>query len=366
MKKMQGTGLVYRPTYVDKGTGERKEASTWWIQYYVRGVRFRESSGSRNRSIAENFLKQRLQAAARGEPFCRNAGRTTFEDLARILIEDYQTHARRSLERIEDALGHLRGFFGAAAQATEITDDRIASYVDWRHEQRAAAATINRELAALRRAFRLAQRAGKVAFRPEISMLPENQRPTNLFEPDQYRAVRENLPEYLQPVIQTAYITGWRIRSEILTRQKHHVDLESGNLRLEPVETVSGEGRNFPLTPELREILVRQLERTKKQERETDRLVPWLFHRDGKPIKDFRKAWAEACERGGVAGKTPSDFRQTAVRNLERAGVPRQAAMAMVGHRSDSIYRRYPLADETMLKESATKLAALHESDRID
>jgi hypothetical protein len=40
--------------------------------------------------------------------------------------------------------------------------------------------------------------------------------------------------------------------------------------------------------------------------------------------------------------------------------------MAMVGHRSDSIYRRYPLADETMLKESATKLAALHESDRID
>jgi integrase len=111
---------------------------------------------------------------------------------------------------------------------------------------------------------------------------------------------------------------------------------------------------------------VRQLERTKEQEREIDRLVPWLFHRDGKPIKDFRKARAVACERGGVAGKTPNDFRQTAVRNLERAGVPRQAAMAMVGHRSDSIYRRQPLADETMLKESATKLAALHESERID
>jgi hypothetical protein len=60
MKKMRGTGLVYRPTYVDKGTGERKEASTWWIEYYVRGVRFRESSGSRSRSDAENFLKQRL------------------------------------------------------------------------------------------------------------------------------------------------------------------------------------------------------------------------------------------------------------------------------------------------------------------
>ena len=37
MKTSRGTGLVYRPTYVDKGTGERKAASTWWIQYSVRG-----------------------------------------------------------------------------------------------------------------------------------------------------------------------------------------------------------------------------------------------------------------------------------------------------------------------------------------
>ena len=161
-------------------------------------------------------------------------------------------------------------------------------------------------------------------------------------------------------MIQTHYITGWRIGPEILTRRKHHVDLELDKLRLDPEETVGGEGRSFPLTPELREILAKQLERTKELERETDRLVPWLFHPDGKPIRDFRKAWALACERGGVAGKTPSDFRQTAVRNLERAGVARQAAKAMVGHRSDSIYRRSPLADETMLKESVAKLVALH------
>jgi hypothetical protein len=63
---------------------------------------------------------------------------------------------------------------------------------------------------------------------------------------------------------------------------------------------------------------------------------------------------------------TPREFRQTAIRNLERADVPRQAAMAMVGHGSVSIYRRYSLADETILKESAAKLAALHESDRMD
>ncbi len=217
MKKSCGAGLVYRPTYVDKGTGERKAVSTWWVQYSVRGRQFRESSGSRDRTDAEKLLQRRSAAAAQGKPVGPRAGKATFEDLARILLDDYQANARRSLERVEDALGHLRGFFDGV-HAVEITSDLIASHISWRQEQGAASATINRELAALRHAFRLAQKAGMVAFRPEISTLYEENQPKRFFEADQYRAVLEKLPEYLKPVIQTAYITGWRIKSEILSR----------------------------------------------------------------------------------------------------------------------------------------------------
>jgi len=281
---------------------------------------------------------------------------------ARILLDDYQDNARRSLERVEDALRHLRGFFGSV-YAVEITSDRIASYISWRQGQGAASATINRELAALRRAFQLAQKAAMVAFRPEIWTLHEEMQRKGFFEADQCRAVLENLPEYLKPVIQTAYITGWRIKSEILSRQKQHLDLQSGFLRLEREETSSEEERKFPLTPGMRELLVRQLEEVDELERKTGRIIPWLFHHNGKPIKDFRKAWALACQRAGILGKVPHDFRRTAVRNLERAGIPRSAAMAMVGHRTESIYQRYKVADEAMLKESAAKLAALHESE---
>ncbi len=60
------------------------------------------------------------------------------------------------------------------------------------------------------------------------------------------------------------------------------------------------------------------------------------------------------------------DFRRTAVRNLERAGVPRSDAMAMVGHVTESIYRRYAISDETSLRESGAKLAALHQAERED
>ena len=118
----------------------------------------------------------------------------------------------------------------------------------------------------------------------------------------------------------------------------------------------------FPLTPELGTVLEAQLERTRSFELSTGQVVPWLFHREGRPIRNFRWAWEKACSLAGIS-RIPHDFRRTAVRNLERAGVPESAAMAMVGHKTESIYRRYAIADEVMLREGAEKLAALHQAN---
>lgn len=109
------------------------------------------------------------------------------------------------------------------------------------------------------------------------------------FEWEQFYPVLSHLSEELQAPIETAYISGWRIHNEILTRQKHHADLKAGGwLRLDPGETKNNEGRNFPFTARLREIIEQQLQRTKELERATGRIIPWLFHRDGKRIKHFR------------------------------------------------------------------------------
>ena len=143
-------------------------------------------------------------------------------------------------------------------------------------------------------------------------------------------------------------------------------------------KTKNNEGRMFPLTPRLREILEKQLARTEALQRATGKIIPWLFHRDGNPINSFRKTWITACIAAGfghvikntkgkvvkkVADRIPHDFRRTAVRNLERAGVARSAAMKMVGHKTESIYRRYAIADESMLQEAGEKLARLHSAD---
>jgi hypothetical protein len=65
-------------------------------------------------------------------------------------------------------------------------------------------------------------------------------------------------------------------------------------------ETKNREGRNFPFTARLREIIERQLERTKALEKATGRIIPWLFHRNGRPIKTFRRSWLTACVKAGL------------------------------------------------------------------
>ncbi len=369
----RGQGGVWRPTYQDHRTKEQKTSSVWWIWYPCRGKK-RESSHSTRRSDAVRLLRRRLGEIGTGRFIGPDIEKTMFRDLKKMILDDYRANGRRSLDRLERSLEHIEDFF-ETDRALDITSDRVTAYVAHRQKppgaegepQEAAGAasnaTINRELAALKRMFRLAKRAGKVADCPYIALLHEANVRKGFFEWAEFRAVVSGLPQYLRPVVETAYVTGWRISSELLTRQRHHVDMVNGWLRLEPGETKNDEGRQFPLTAELRMVLERQFAMTRELEVTRGMVIPWLFHRNGRRIGSFRRTWLTACQGAGVPGKIPHDFRRTAVRNLERAGVPRSAAMAMVGHKTQSIYARYAIADESMLRDGAGRLAALHQHE---
>jgi site-specific recombinase XerD len=378
-QNMRGMGRVYQPSWFDKKTGEKKVSPTWWISYSVRGKLKRESSHSTNESDAWKLLKKRHGEIALGKPVGPDIEKTNFEDMSAMTTNDYRANGRRSLARVEDAIGHLREYLGDR-RAVEITGDIVTAYVTHRQNQKAANSTINTELAALSRMFTLGIRAGKIATKPYIGKLALSNTRKGFFEWEQFSSILKNLPVDLQPAIETAYITGWRIHDEIFTRQKHHADLKGrGWLRLDPGETKNGEGRNFPFTVRLRQIIEQQLERTKALEKATGRIIPWLFHRDGRPIKTFRRSWLTACVKVGlgteirsadgklikkIANRIPHDFRRSAVRSLERAGVSRSDAMKMVGHKTEAIYRRYAIADERSMKEASGKLDQFYAIDQ--
>jgi integrase len=370
-RRGDGEGEVFQPTYTENRL--KRRTKVWHIRYRdANGHRVREATGSEDRRVALAVLRDRLDAVEKGRPTGRVVEGTTVGDLCSFVVNDYTEKERKSLGRLHESLAHIKGFFGEDAKAKCVDTASISAYKAQRKRQEAANGTINRELSALRRGFRLAKRARRVAYVPDFELLPEGKRRTGFFEPDQFQAVLEQLPVDLKPVAGFAYISGWRVDSEITTRTWAHVDFENGFVRLEPGETKNGEGRSFPFTPELRALLERQRERTVALEKATGKIIPWVFWRlkglgvreDGQQTRGFYKAWRSACRRAGVPGRLRHDFRRTAVMNLELAGVLRSTAMDFVGHKTESIYRRYAIPNVVALRQGAEKLAALHASQR--
>jgi integrase len=156
-----------------------------------------------------------------------------------------------------------------------------------------------------------------------------------------------------------AYLTGWRIQSEIMPLTWAQVDRKAKVIRLEPGQTKNGKGRTLPYAalPDL-DAMIEEQWTARERLKSAGRIVPYVFHRDGEPVRHFRKAWANACKAAGCPGRIPHDLRRTAVRNLVRAGVPEKTAMMITGHVTRSVFDRYDITAEADLRDALGRLAA--------
>jgi integrase len=110
---------------------------------------------------------------------------------------------------VEFSLNHLEKVF-KGGKVVSITTDRINAYVLRRREEGAENATVNRDLAALKRMFNLGKQAGKVINPPYIRRLEENNARQGFFEHPEYLALKKELPAYLKPPVTMAYHWGMR------------------------------------------------------------------------------------------------------------------------------------------------------------
>jgi integrase len=245
-------------------------------------------------------------------------------------------------------VNHLKTSFDGA-RITAITTPRINTYIQKRLDEGAVNATVNRELAALKRIFNLAARQTppKVDRVPYIPMLKENNVRKGFFEHGDFLALRKALPEYLKGLVTFAYKIGWRV-SEIEGLTWAQIDLTNRMVRLEVGETKNDEGRTVYLDKELPTVFQRREDARKKR----TKIIPYVFTNESGsgPVKDFRGAWAKACETAEIGMRLFHDFRRTAVRNMVRAGVPERVAMMISGHKTRSVFDRYNIVSDTDLR----------------
>lgn len=213
----------------------------------------------------------------------------------------------------------------------------------------------------------LARRAGRVTEVPPFPTVTVDNARRGFFELETWQAIRCDLAPHLQDVGDFAYLTGWRVM-EVLRLRWADVDSARGSIVLAGRDTKNGRARAFPFRdfPELAELLERRRALTGEVQRARERIIPWVFHdaggplfgADGRPKRSFRRAWRRACVAAGQPDRILHDFRRTAVRNLERTGVPRAAAMALVGHKTESVYRRYDIVSERDLTDAVKGYAS--------
>lgn len=318
-----------------------KRGLTYWVKYYRAGRPFRESSGSRKRRDAERLLKKREGQVAAGVAFNPRADRVLVDELFEDLLLDYRVRGHRSLADAKRRIRlHLLPYW-SRSKAAFIRKPHVDRYIVLRQDAGAANATINRELALLRRAINLGHESGKLNHPARISLLPEDNARSGFLTDEQVNQLIRALPDDLQAMFRTAAITGWRIRSELMPMKRHQLDFEARTLRLEPGKTKNREGRIFPMTDQLFEVLSQQEKKTGALQKKLGKVIPWVFHRDGNRIRNCYTAWRSACKKAGCPGRIPHDLRRTAVRNLVRAGVPERVAMQLTGHKTRTIFERY-------------------------
>jgi integrase len=325
-----------------------KRGKIWWIQYYRNGKPYQESSKSTKKTVARKKLEIREGEIARGKLPGIQFDKVTFDELAKDFLTDYELNQRKSLERAQISVNHLKEFF-EGIKVVDITTARVKAYIKTRLAEGAANGTINRELAGLKRMLYLGAKdtPPRVDRVPYIPMLEENNTRKGFFEHEEYLAVLKALPAELRGPVTFGYATGWR-RSEILGLTWDHVDLKEGTVRLETGETKNSEARTVYLDDELSKLL--KLQNLRRQDG-----CEYVFHRDGQRIKDLRGAWEKACRYAGLTGRLFHDLRRTAVRNMVRAGIPEGVAMKISGHKTRTVFERYNIVSPDDLKRAALK-----------
>jgi integrase len=253
------------------------------IQFYKNGKRIREATGTTDYGTAKKLLRQRLHEIDKNEYLARHGKPARVEDLYAALLEHNRVNRIGRVLELPGRWKHLNPVFGALA-AAQLTTDEIRHYIRNRQDAGAANATINHELATLKRMFNLGTECTppKVRVVPHIPMLKEAKPRQGFVEDAEFsRLTAETSELWLRTFLELGFTYGWR-RAELLGLRVRQVNLATGTIRLDVGTTKNGEGREVTMTAKVAELL-REAVIGKSPE-------SFVLTRRGKPIRNLQQA----------------------------------------------------------------------------
>ena len=328
----------------------------YWIDYRDHGQRKREKIGP-SKAAAEARLLKIQKDLVEDKHIERDKNATvTLAQLFDWFLNLQEVKALDSYVRIKVQIKALRRLLNQNQLIRDLSGSQLENYVSLRLQEPSpnrigypiAAKTVKEEISLLRN---MLNRALSYEF---ISSIPISRYPNvkvdnarkRIFEEDEYQRLLEECPLWLRRIVIMARGTGMR-QGEILKLQWTDVDLKTGFVRLKASVTKTDESRSVRLLPEVITML---------------REIPPALHTQqvflsatNKPIPYWttyvQKTWKQSLQKAGIEGACFHDLRHDFVTRAMRSGNASHVVMKQVGHKSDSMLRRYQLIDERDLLE---------------
>lgn len=344
-RRPHGTGSVFL----------RPGSSVYYAQFTDHGRRYCVSTGETSIQKARYVLKDKIAAVRSGSYLGPTAEKITVEELIQDALTDQIVNGKK--DTVNPKLrweNHLKGTFGQL-RACEVKRALLDRFVKSRLEQQASNATIVKELALLKRALNLGVEHEKIysTMVPVFPHLEEKNVREGFPSDEEYTKLKEACRKegiWLRTMLELAATFGWR-KGSLLRMRVSNVDLLAGTVREEGSTTKSGEGNEVKMTPDLRTLLQACIvgkepddylfTRVPIRKDRIRTIEECAEHR----VVDFRSAWERATKAAGKPELRFHDLCRFAARRLDRAGVGQKTAMAVMGRKTDSIYRRYNVVD---------------------
>jgi len=310
----------------------RRDGSVAWQYDFMHdGIRYRGLGGATKTQALRVQEKIRNQVLNGEHDLIEHRKNPRIDDFV-VTFLDRRRHLKSKKRDNLSARTLLKFFSGKTLR--EIAPGDIEDYVLHRKAQNIANATINRELACLKRMYNLAMRWGDAKKNPvsEIDFLKEPPGRSRYLSKEEMARLLNSCNEHLRPLVFTALYTGMRL-SELLTLKWSQVFIDNVlDPYIELVETKNGKSRLVPISDDL----VTVLESVRGHHTE------YVFIGErGNPLKSVKKPFETALRKAAITEFRFHDLRHTFASHFIMNGGDVLALKEILGHSSLKMVERY-------------------------
>lgn len=316
----------------------------------------RESEGV-TRQQAEDFISQARADARRDRLDLPEARKTPlgFREAAARYIDRLEQEGGKNIKAKRRQIAqHLTPFF-ADRPISHVSSSEVERFKKERRSERAAPATINRELAVLSHLLSRALEWGWIKAAPaKIRRFQEANARIVYLTKEQCAALEQaaaqDQNENVHAFVMIGLRTGMR-HSEILAIRHENIDLDRKAIWIPQAKAGA---REQPVTEDLIDYLRERLKMLPSGS-------PWLFTSPGSKtghVHTIRKAFRRSVKRAGLdpAVITPHVLRHTVVTHLVQAGVDLPTVQRVSGHKTLAMVARYAHQNGEHIRAAMDKL----------